>query len=235
MWTEVSYSVPHFLHIVSLHSPMICKCLLNVLCPVSRPVTTPVCVLLKNFIIWNSYIHNCITSPHSCRPHLSTFLIVTLVFVVPRQRTVPPSYAASCWLHPWAPRWCGNAGSQPDLHLDEEMVTAWSQVRTVRRVVENLSVEELDWNIFSSRGVWPRVVVQENDAFSEHSAPFFFIDFRSVFSVPLTTLSPYTRHNRRWISAALCPSVWRKRITAGGSGDDRVHVSSVITPTFIFI
>ena len=34
-------------------------------------------------------------------------------------------------------------GSQPD-HLGEEMVIGWSQVRTVRRVVENLPVEELD-------------------------------------------------------------------------------------------
>jgi len=35
-------------------------------------------------------------------------------------------------------------GSQPDLHLGEEMVIAWRQVRTVRRAVENLPVEELD-------------------------------------------------------------------------------------------
>jgi hypothetical protein len=34
-------------------------------------------------------------------------------------------------------------GSQPD-HLGEDMVIAWYQVRTVRRVVENLPVEELD-------------------------------------------------------------------------------------------
>ena len=38
----------------------------------------------------------------------------------------------------------GTLGSQPDLHLGEEMVTAWRQVRTVRRVVENLPVEALD-------------------------------------------------------------------------------------------
>jgi len=63
----------------------------------------------QNFIIWNSYKHNCITSSHSCHPHLGTCRIVTLVFVVPRQRTVLPSYAASCWLHPWALRWCGSA------------------------------------------------------------------------------------------------------------------------------
>ena len=43
-----------------------------------------------------TYIHNCITSPHSCHPHLGTCRTVTLVFAVPRQRTVPPSYAASC-------------------------------------------------------------------------------------------------------------------------------------------
>jgi len=35
-------------------------------------------------------------------------------------------------------------GSQPDVHLGEETVIAWCQVRTVRRVVENLPVQELD-------------------------------------------------------------------------------------------
>jgi len=50
----------------------------------------------QNFIIWNIYIHNCIASPHSCHSHLGTCRTVTLVFVVPRQRTVQPSYAASC-------------------------------------------------------------------------------------------------------------------------------------------
>jgi len=34
-------------------------------------------------------------------------------------------------------------GSQPD-QLGEEMVVAWCQVRTVRRVVENLPVEDRD-------------------------------------------------------------------------------------------
>jgi len=47
MWTEVSSSVPHFLKMGSLNNPMICKCLLKVLCPVSRPITTLDCVLLK--------------------------------------------------------------------------------------------------------------------------------------------------------------------------------------------
>jgi hypothetical protein len=35
-------------------------------------------------------------------------------------------------------------GSQQDLHLGEEMVIAWCQVGTLRRMVENLPVEELD-------------------------------------------------------------------------------------------
>ena len=57
----------------------------------------------QNFIIWNSYIYNCITSPHSCRPHLGTCRTVTLVFVVPLQRTVPPSYAAKSVSLFWYP------------------------------------------------------------------------------------------------------------------------------------
>jgi hypothetical protein len=47
MWTEVSSSVPHFLQVGLLLSPIIYKCLLNVLCPGSRPTTTLDCVLLK--------------------------------------------------------------------------------------------------------------------------------------------------------------------------------------------
>ena len=48
----------------------------------------------QNFIIWNRYIHICITSPHSCHPHLGTCHTVALAFAVPHQRTAPPSYAA---------------------------------------------------------------------------------------------------------------------------------------------
>jgi hypothetical protein len=47
MWTEVSSSVPHFLQVVLLLSPIVHKCLLKVLCPVRRPITTLDCVLLK--------------------------------------------------------------------------------------------------------------------------------------------------------------------------------------------
>jgi hypothetical protein len=35
-------------------------------------------------------------------------------------------------------------GSQQDLHLGEEMLIVWRQVRTVRRVVEILPVGELE-------------------------------------------------------------------------------------------
>ena len=47
-WTEVSSSVPHLLQMGLLPSPTMHKCLLKVLCPVSRPITTFVWVLLKD-------------------------------------------------------------------------------------------------------------------------------------------------------------------------------------------
>jgi hypothetical protein len=46
--TEVSSSVPHFLQVGLLLSPITCRCLLKVLCPVRRPITALVCVLLKD-------------------------------------------------------------------------------------------------------------------------------------------------------------------------------------------
>jgi hypothetical protein len=48
MWTAVSSSVPHFLQVGLLNSPIIYKCLLKVLYPVRRPITTLDCVLLKD-------------------------------------------------------------------------------------------------------------------------------------------------------------------------------------------
>jgi hypothetical protein len=48
MCTEVSSSVPHFLQVWLSLSPITCRCLLRVLCPVSRPITALVCVLLKD-------------------------------------------------------------------------------------------------------------------------------------------------------------------------------------------
>ena len=48
MWTEVSSSVLHFLQVGLLFSPITCRCLFKVLCPVSRPITALDCVLLKD-------------------------------------------------------------------------------------------------------------------------------------------------------------------------------------------
>ena len=69
---------------------------------------------------------------------------MTLVFVVPRQKrsrqVMKPGFD---YIHEL---FVGVEAleSQPNLHLGEEMVIAWRQVRTVRRVVENLPVEKLD-------------------------------------------------------------------------------------------
>ena len=69
---------------------------------------------------------------------------MTLVFVIPRQRTVrqvtQPVVDSIHELFVGVEA----LGSQPDLHLGEEMVIAWHEVQTVRRVVKNLPVEELD-------------------------------------------------------------------------------------------
>ena len=48
MWTEVSSSVPHFLQVGFLLSPITWRCLLRVLCSVRRPITTLDFVLLRD-------------------------------------------------------------------------------------------------------------------------------------------------------------------------------------------
>ena len=48
MWVEVSSSAPHLLQNGLSDSPIRWRCLLRVLCPVRRPVTTLDCVLLKD-------------------------------------------------------------------------------------------------------------------------------------------------------------------------------------------
>jgi hypothetical protein len=48
MWTEVSSLVSHFLQAGLLLNPIVYRRLLKVLCPVSRPLTTLDCVLLKD-------------------------------------------------------------------------------------------------------------------------------------------------------------------------------------------
>jgi hypothetical protein len=49
-WTEVSFSVSHFLRVGLLLIPIIYRHLLKVLCPVRMPITTLDCVLLKTII-----------------------------------------------------------------------------------------------------------------------------------------------------------------------------------------
>ena len=48
MWTEVSSSVPHFLHVGLLLNPIMYRCFIRALYLVRRPVTTLDCVLLKD-------------------------------------------------------------------------------------------------------------------------------------------------------------------------------------------
>jgi len=48
MWTEVSSSVPHFLQVGLLFSPITYKCLLKVLCQARKPITTLDFVLFKD-------------------------------------------------------------------------------------------------------------------------------------------------------------------------------------------
>jgi len=48
MWAKVSSSAPHLLHKGLLVSPIKWRCLLRVLCPARRPVTTLDCILLKD-------------------------------------------------------------------------------------------------------------------------------------------------------------------------------------------
>jgi hypothetical protein len=48
MWTNVSSSLPHFLQMGLSPNPIRYRCLLRVLCPVSRPTTTLDWVLLKD-------------------------------------------------------------------------------------------------------------------------------------------------------------------------------------------
>ena len=64
-------------------------------------------------------------------------------------------------------------GSQPDLHLGEEMVVAWCQVRTVRRVLENLPVENLI-KAFVRAAVWGRALCRRTTPLVSIPRSFFF-------------------------------------------------------------
>ena len=48
MWAEASNFAPHLLHSGLSDSPIRCRCLLRVLCPVRKPIMTLDCALLKD-------------------------------------------------------------------------------------------------------------------------------------------------------------------------------------------
>ena len=86
---------------------------------------------------------------------------------------------------------CGNSSESSDIVKRRFPRTHWSTFWKSSSV----TVDCRPWPPSSCASVRPSL------NFLHHS--------RTVLS--LITLSPYTRHNRRWISAALCPSAWRKR------------------------
>jgi hypothetical protein len=91
-----------------------------------------------------------------------------------------------------------------------------------------------------SRGVGLHVVLQENDAFSEHPAPFVLDQpaFSAPFSHTTVTHNIITVYTTQWtMNLGRALSFCEKKtnhstyLTASGSGDDSALVSSVITPT----
>jgi len=85
MWTEVSSSVPHFLQVGLLLSLTVHKCLLKVLCPVSKPATTLDCVLLKDnseaavHITIQRYL---VPIPNRYRAHSHYTWSITIMFLI---------------------------------------------------------------------------------------------------------------------------------------------------------
>jgi hypothetical protein len=90
--------------------------------------------------------------------------------------------------------------------------------------------------ICASRGVGPRVVVQQNDAFSEHPAPFVLdrppkLIQRFTHNIITVYTTEPTVNLGRALSFCLKKTNRSTYLKAGGSGDDIVHVSTVITST----
>ena len=139
---------------------------------------------------------------------------MTLVFVVPLQRTVPPSYAAKSvslfWYPPCtqlmvtqsvcdnliqsSPRSLWNSSESSDIVKRRFPRKHWSTFWTSSSV----TIECRSWPPLSSTSVRPSL------NFLHHS----------LTQLSLITLLLYTQHNQRWILAVLCPYVWRKWITA---------------------
>jgi hypothetical protein len=88
-WTEDSPSVPHSLQVGLLLNPITYSCLVMVLCPVGRPVTTLDCVLVKdsnwafaaglgckiNFLAWHTAV-TCALFTVKCSAVFGTVLLL---------------------------------------------------------------------------------------------------------------------------------------------------------------
>lgn len=48
-----------------------------------------------------------------------------------------PVYVTNCWWRPWS------AVTRPCFHLEKQMIIAWSQIRTVGRVVYNIPAKNI--------------------------------------------------------------------------------------------
>jgi len=89
---------------------------------------------------------------------------------------------------------CGNSSESSDIVKWCFPRTHWSTLWTSSSV----TIEWRPWPPSSCTSVRPSL------NFLHHS----------LTQLSLITLSPYTWHNRRWVSATFCPSAWRKWITA---------------------
>jgi hypothetical protein len=118
-------------------------------------------------------------------------------------------------------------GSHPDLHLGEEMVTAWRQVCTLRGG---------GWSKISQLKILIKAFVQAvmwGYALLCMSIPrrLFWIDLRTVTHNVITVYTTQLMNLGRSLSFCVKDANHSTYLTAGGSGDDIAHVSSVITPT----
>jgi hypothetical protein len=78
IWAEVLSSAPHFLHNELSLSPFKWSCLLRVLCPVRRPVTTMDCILLT-FRNLASYM---LGWPHRYPPNTPFYIFFQQLYVL---------------------------------------------------------------------------------------------------------------------------------------------------------
>jgi len=103
-----------------------------------------------------------------------------------------------------------------------EPVVDWLKISQSKSLSKTL-VRAMGWR--------PPFVVRENNAFTEHPASIFFlIKLQSLCSISQWTSDVAVVPGA--INSVKVP-LWSQNmyLTAGGSGEDSVHVSSVITPT----